>query len=98
MNGENTLKMWAEVGIWNSGEPALVIMRGYLEDGQLIDSPEVLHDVPLTFPEGYDEHSSDMILLPWEEPLEALGYRQIAGSSHDYLTDSVAFDVEKVSA
>jgi len=87
-----TLKTWAEVGIWNVGEPALVVMQGeYDENGQIVDTPTVLHDVPLRMPEDIDR---DMLLLPWQEPLAALGYRRVPGSHHEYTDYSVAFDVE----
>jgi hypothetical protein len=86
------LKTWAEIGIWNAGEPALLVMQGALEDGQPVDTPTVLHDLPLTLPEGHAER--DMLTLPWQEPLAALGYRRVPGSNHEYLDYSVAFDVE----
>jgi hypothetical protein len=89
-----TTKLWAEVGIWNAGEPALLVMQGeYDDDGQIVDTPTVLHDVALDAQEDVDR---DMLELPWQEPLAALGYRRVPGSNHEYLPYSVAFDIEEV--
>ncbi len=89
-------KTWVEVGIWNAGEPAVLIQTGHYEDGVLIELPEILHDVLLEFPEGYDEAREDMFGLPWLEALEKLGYRKVPGAFVHYLPYSVAFDIEEV--
>jgi|694.fasta_scaffold49906_15 hypothetical protein len=92
-----TTKLWAEVGIWNHGEPALLIMKGIYDDEyeNQIDDISVLHDVDLVFPDGYDQQLDDMLGLPWEEPLAALGYRRVS-SRHDYTPYSAAFDIKEV--
>lgn len=40
---EFTKVTWAEFGNWGTG-PALLLMQGVEEDGQLVDTPDVLHD------------------------------------------------------
>jgi hypothetical protein len=91
-------RIWAEVGIWNAGEPALVVMRGFFdENGQPFDnSPEVLHDVPLAFPDSFDEKRSDVADLPWGTALNDLGYRAVPGQEFGYSAHAVVFDVETV--
>jgi hypothetical protein len=71
-----------------------MILRGISDDS--LTQLEVLHDVALDFPEGYDEQRDDMADLAWQEVLEALGYRRVPGSKLEYLPYSVAFDVEEV--
>jgi hypothetical protein len=89
-------KTWVEVGIWNAGEPALLVMSGVFdENDQLFDTPEVLHDVPLTFPADYHDND-DMLYLHWEQPLRDLGYRVIDLNNREYGPYSVIFDVQEV--
>jgi hypothetical protein len=65
------------------------------ENDQLFDSPTVLHDVPLTFPEDYNEND-DMLYLRWEQPLRDLGYRVIDLNNREYGPHSVIFDIREV--
>ena len=95
--GENEMmlhtKIWAEAGEWTRGEPALVIMRGVTEDGQLVDSPEVLHDVPVAaWPDNLAPSAGDVA-----RELKALGYRKVPESREEYTPYGVAFDVEELA-
>jgi hypothetical protein len=76
------VRIWAEAGEWTRGEPALVVMRGQYDCGQLIDAPEVLHDVPL-------DHADE-----WDDALAALGYRKVPESREVATEYGVAFDIE----
>ena len=90
-------RIWCEVGIWNAGEPALLVMSAaFDENDQMLDSPEVLNDVPLAFPDGYDENRDDLLDLQWEQALRDLGYRVVNLNDREYATHSVIFDVQKV--
>jgi hypothetical protein len=87
---EITTKTWAEVGEWTRGEPALVIMCGDIEDGQLVDTPEVLHDVPVAaWPDNLTPSAGDAV-----DELKALGYRKVPGAREDATEYGVAFDIE----
>ncbi len=79
-----TTKLWAEAGEWTRGEPALVVMRGEFDDGQIIDAPAVLHDVPLADADD------------WDAALRDLGYRQIPGTEVNHTDYGVAFDIEEL--
>lgn len=84
-------RIWAEVGQWQRGEHALVVMRGAFEDGQMIDSPEMLHDVSLpAWPADREPIGDD-----WDGPLLTLGYRMAPGATVGYTGYGVVFDVEE---
>jgi hypothetical protein len=86
-----TTKVWAEVGEWVRGEPALVIMHGDIEDGQLVDTPEVLHDVPVAaWPDNLAPSADDAA-----EALKELGYRKVPGACEDATPYGIAFDIEE---
>jgi hypothetical protein len=93
----STTKLWAEVGTWN-GDPAMVVMRSSHENG--VDEwgglPEVLHDVPLEFPDGYDPVFADDADLPYESELEHLGYRAKPGVAGQYTVDGYLFEIEAI--
>lgn len=95
LEGKPMIEMWAEVGIWNAGEPALVVMRGEYWGGQLVDTPSVLHDVPLSIPDGFDD-KQDVAQLEWEEPLRGLGYRRVPGSAGEYTECGYLFPIEQL--
>jgi hypothetical protein len=85
-----TTKTWAEVGEWTQGEHALLVMRGVVEYGQLVDGFEVLHDVSLpAWPDNLAPSAGDAT-----DELKALGYRKVPGAREDATEYGVAFDVE----
>jgi hypothetical protein len=93
------IRTWAEVGIWNQGDPpALVVMSATFEDGQIFEGVDVLHEVDLEVPAGFNQDDHwDIADLPWREPLRALGYRRELGAENmgNYTPYGYAFMVER---
>jgi len=87
-------RLWALVGIWN-GQPGLIIQTEEYDDTGYREFGEVLMDIPLGYPEDWED-DSDMMELPWEQALDSLGFRTASGWEQTYLEDSVCFQVEKV--
>jgi hypothetical protein len=85
-------RLWAEVGIWD-GQAGLIIQREeYEPDWRYREFSGPLLDVPI---DGNDD-DSDVLCLPWREPLLRLGYRPVPGWEPTYLPDSVCFPIEEV--
>lgn len=80
---EPVKKVWAEFGDWGTG-PALILMTGVVEEGQLVDTPDVIHDVDI---EDDDTTVRDK-LAEW-------GYREVPGSQRAATGYGVIVELEE---
>lgn len=81
----NELKLWAEVGTWDGRASMLIFFGREGGDGQ-----DILHDVPLDFPDEVLDHAD----LPYADELEKLGYRVKPNLPGYYTTDGYLFEID----